>query len=164
MCTKSKSFWSFPGHGSDSLDSWPSLCLEIAQIRPFISPLKSYIRNPLVHWRQKERIESKETIVHCCQNLCLSLHPFVPWSTLLFFPSFPFACEIDIERRRIEVVEAQVGDLVSPICRHVDRGCIHCNLWSYINRNIFSCPITYVWMNILSMDDFKCLYIVDYIC
>ena len=31
-----------------------------------------------------ERIESKETIVHCGWNLCLSLHPFVPWSTFVF--------------------------------------------------------------------------------
>ena len=102
--------------------------------------------------------------VHCCQNLRLSLHPFVPWSTFVFFPSLSFSCEIAIERWRIEVVEAQVGDSFSPICKCADRGCIHCNLWFYINRNIFSYPIMYVWMNILSMDDFKCLYIVDYIC
>ena len=30
----------------------------------------------------------------------------------MFFPSFPFACELDIERCRIEVVEAQVGDSI----------------------------------------------------
>ena len=42
------------------------------------------------------------------------------------------------------------GGSVSPVCRHVVRGCI---LWSliYINRNIFSCPIMCVWMNMLSM-------------
>ena len=61
-------------------------------------------------------------------NLCLSMHPFVPWSTLVFFPSFPFACELVIERWRIEVVEAQVGDSVFPIHRHADRGCLYCNL------------------------------------
>ena len=55
------------------------------------------------------------------------------------------------------------GDSVSPICRHADRGCIHCNLWFYINRNIFSYPIMCIWMNIWSMDDFKCLYVIDYI-
>ena len=93
----------------------------------FHYPFESYIRNPLVHWRQEERIESKETIVHCCRNLCLSLHPF--WSTSVFFPSLPFACELAIERWRIEVVEAQVGDSVSPIHRHADIGCIYCNLW-----------------------------------
>ena len=47
MCTKSKSFWSFHRHGSNSLVSWPSICLEIARIQPFITSLKSYIRNPL---------------------------------------------------------------------------------------------------------------------
>ena len=115
-----------------------------------------------------ERIESKETIVHCCWNLCMSLHPFVPWITFVFFPSFPFSRELAIERWRIEVVEAQVGDSVSPIRRRDDRGCIHCNLLFYINRNIFSCPIMYVWMNILSMGWFQMfihcwLYMLEYI-
>ena len=91
----------------------------------FHYPFESYIRNPLVHWRHIERIESKETIVHCCQNLYLSLHPFVPWSTLVFFPSLPFTCELAIERWRIEVVEAQVGDSVSPVHRRAMRGCIY---------------------------------------
>ena len=76
-----------------------------------------------------ERIERKETIVHSCQNLCLSLHPFIPWSTFVFFPSLPFSCELSIERWRIEVVEAQVGDSVSLIRRCVDKGCIYCNIW-----------------------------------
>ena len=71
-----------------------------------------------------ERIESKESTVHCCQNLCLGLHPFVPWSTFVLFPRLPFSCEIVIERWRIEVVEAQVGDSVSPVRRQADRGCI----------------------------------------
>ena len=98
----------------------------------FQYPFESYIRNPLVHWRQEEIIESKETIVHCFRNLYLSLHPFVPWSIFVFFPSLPFSCEIAIERWRIEVVEAQVGDSASSIRRCVDKGCIHCNIWFYI--------------------------------
>ena len=99
MCTKSKSFWHFPWHGSDSLVFWPSICLEIARIRSFITPFKIYIRKPLVHWRHK-RIESKETIVHCCRNLCLSLHPFVPWSTFCVLPKLSFclwACYWEME-------------------------------------------------------------------
>ena len=104
-----------------------------------------------------ERTDRKETIVHCCWNLCLSLHPFVPWSTFVFFPRLPFACELAIERWRIEVVEAQVGDSISPIRRRANRGCIHCNLLFYINRNIFSYPIMYVWMNISSMGWFQML-------
>ena len=54
----------------------------------------------------------------------------------MFFPSLSFSCDLAIERWRIEVVEAEVGDSVeaevgdsvSPIRRRVDRGCIHCNL------------------------------------
>ena len=42
----------------------------------------------------------------------------------MFFPSFHFACELAIERWRIEVVAAQVGDSVSLNCRRVDRGIV----------------------------------------
>ena len=130
----------------------------------FHYPIDELYKEPFGYIKGIWEIESKKTIVHCCWSLYLSLHPFVPWSTFVFFPRFPFACDISIERWRIEVVEAQVGDSVSSIHRHVDRGCIHCNLWFYIIRNIFSCPIVYIWMNIWSMDDFKCLYVIDYIC
>ena len=89
-------------------------------------PLWSYIRNPLVHWRHRNRdIESNETIVHCCQNYTWVCIPLSLWSTFVFFPSFPFASELAIERWRIEVVEAQVGDSVSPIRRRAVRGCIY---------------------------------------
>ena len=86
--------WSVPWLGSDSYDSQPPICLEIAWIRPFSIPLKSYIRNPLIHWKgggkREERIESNETIVHCCQNLCLSLHPFVPLEHFCVLPKLAF--------------------------------------------------------------------------
>ena len=164
MCTKSKSFLEF------SL-TWIWLTCLLAFHMPWDRsdltlhcPIEELYKEPFGYIEEYVRIESKETIVHCCQNVCLSLHPFVPWSTLVLFPSFPFACELAIERWRIEVVEAQVGDSVSPIRRRADRGCIHCNLWFYINRNIFSYPIMCIWMNIWSMDDFKCLYVIDYIC
>ena len=39
--------WSVPWLGSDSYDSWPSICLEITRIQPFSITLESYIRN---HW------------------------------------------------------------------------------------------------------------------
>ena len=55
--------------------------LKIAQIRPSITPLKSYIGNPLDTFKGEE-LKRKKTIVHCFQSLYLSLHPFVPWSTL----------------------------------------------------------------------------------
>ena len=130
----------------------------------FHYPFEKIYKEPLGTLKAYRENWSKETIVHYCWNLYLSLHPFVPWSTVVFFPSFPFACELAIERWRIEVVEAQVGDSISPIRRCGNKGCIHCNLWFYINRNIFFYLVMYVWMNISSMGDFKCLYIVDYIC
>ena len=104
----------------------------------FHYPIEELYKEPFGYIDGIWEIGSKETIVHYCRNLCLSLHPFVPWSTLLFFPGLPFACELAIERWRIEVVEAQVGDSVSPIRKCSNRGCIHCNIWFYINRNIFS--------------------------
>ena len=48
--------WSVPWIGSDSYDSWPSICLEIARIQPFSIHLKSYIRNPLRHWKHKREL------------------------------------------------------------------------------------------------------------
>ena len=128
MCAKGQIVLEFPWCGSESFVSWPSICLDITQIWPFITPLKSYIVNPL-DTLKAWGIKSKETIVHCCQSLYLSLHPFFPWSTFVFFQIFPFACELAIERWRIEVVEAQVGDSFSLICRHADRGCLYCNLY-----------------------------------
>ena len=43
----------------------------------------------------------------------------------MFFTSLPFASELAIVRWRIEVVEAQVGDSVSPVRRRAVRGCIY---------------------------------------
>ena len=87
-------------------------------------PLEELYKEPFGYIEEYVKIESKETIVHCCRNLCLSLHPFVPWSTSVFFPSLPFACKLAIERWRIEVVEAQVGDSVSLLRKCVVKGCI----------------------------------------
>ena len=44
-------------------------------------PIEELYKEPFGYIEAYMRIESKETIVHCCQNLYLSLHPFVPWST-----------------------------------------------------------------------------------
>ena len=74
----------------------------------FHYPIEELYKEPFWYIEGIWEIESKENIVHCCRSLYLSLHPFVPWSTLVFFPSLPFACELAIERWRIEVVEAQV--------------------------------------------------------
>ena len=61
-------------------------------------------------------------------ELILESASFCPLEHFVFFPSLSFAFELAIERWRIEVVEAQVGDSVSPIPRHANRGCHYCNL------------------------------------
>ena len=43
----------------------------------------------------------------------------------MFFPGLPFACELAIEKWRIEVVEAQVGDSVSLVHGCAVKGCIY---------------------------------------
>ena len=115
--------WTIPCLESDSYDSWPSICLDIVRIRPFSITLKIYIRN---HWdieKREERIESTETIVHCFQNYTWVCIPLSLWSTIVFFPSLPLLVSLLSEWWRIEVVEAQVGDSVSPVCRRAVRGC-----------------------------------------
>ena len=82
----------------------------------------------------------------------------------MFFPKFPFLCELSIERWRIEVVEAQVEDSVSSVRRSANKVCHYCisNLLIEISFPIqFMCILN---MNIESMDVFDCLYMVDYIC
>ena len=87
--------WTVPWLGSDSYESWPSICLEITRIQPFSITLKSYIRN---HWDIESIRENWEyrNYSPLLLELYLSLHPFVPWNTVVFFPSFPFACKLAI--------------------------------------------------------------------
>ena len=47
----------------------------------FHYPIKALYKEPFGYIEGKE-LKSKRTIVHCCRSLYLSLHPFVPWSTL----------------------------------------------------------------------------------
>ena len=93
----------------------------------FNYPIKALHKEPF-GYIEKEELKSKKTIVIVVVAfLYLSLHPFVPWST--FFSSQAcISCELSIERWRIEVVEAQVEDSVSPVHRCADRGCHLCNL------------------------------------
>ena len=58
------------------------------RIWPSITPLKHYIRSPFDTLKGEE-LKSRKTIVHCCQSLYLSLHPFVPWSTLCSSQAYP---------------------------------------------------------------------------
>ena len=84
-----------------SLGFDPSLSLLKLYKEP-LGTLKAYME------RDIERLKHRN-YSPLLPELYLSLHPFVPWSTFVFFPSFPFACKLAIERWRIEVVEAQVG-------------------------------------------------------
>ena len=78
---------------------------------------------------EEEELKSKETIVHCC----LGLHIFEstslsPFGALYVLPKLSFSFDLSIEIWRIEVVEAQVEDLVSLVRRCADRGCHYYNL------------------------------------
>ena len=88
-------------------------------------PFGVLYKEPLGYIKEGE-LKSKETIVHCCLSLLIlesaSLYPF---GALCVLP------KLAIERWRIEVVEAQVEDLVSPVRRCADIGCHYCNLWFY---------------------------------
>ena len=80
----------------------------------------------------------------------------------MFFPSFPFLCELAIKRWVIEVVNAQVEDSVSLVHISADRVCHYCISDLLIE---ISFPVTCILnMNIESMDVFNCLYMIDYIC
>ena len=48
---------------------------------------------------EEEELKRKKTIVHCFQSLYLSLHPFVPWSTLCSSQDWLFlwACYQEME-------------------------------------------------------------------
>ena len=74
-------------------------------------------------------IEEQENYSPLLSELILESASLCPLEHFVFFPSLPFSCEIAIYRWRIEVVEAHVGDSISPIRRHADRGCHYCNLY-----------------------------------
>ena len=82
----------------------------------------------------------------------------------MFFPIFPFLCDISIEIWSIEVVETQVEDSVSPICKIADRVCHYCISILLIEISFPAQCMCILNMNIESMDVFNCLYMIDYIC
>ena len=73
-------------------------------------------------------IEEQENYSPLLPELILESTSLCPLEHFVFFPRFYFACELAIERWRIEVVEAQVGDSFFPIGRRANRGCFYCNL------------------------------------
>jgi len=87
--------WTVPCLESDSYDSWPSICLEIARIRPFSITLESYIRN---HWDIESIRENWEyrNYSPLLPELYLSLHPFVPLEHCCVLPKLAFVSELAI--------------------------------------------------------------------
>ena len=121
---KSKYFWIFPSYLFEPFDSLTSIFLEIAHIWPLITPLEWYIRNPLDTLKEEE-LKRNKTIVHCCHSLhILEFASLCTFGALCVLPKLVFACELSIERWRIEVVE----DSVSLVCRRANKGCHLCNL------------------------------------
>ena len=93
----------------------------------FYYPIEELYKEPF-GYIEGRGIEEQENYSPLLPKLILESASLCPLEHFVFFPSFPFACELAIERWRIEVVEAQVGDLVSLIRRCADRGCHYCNL------------------------------------
>ena len=78
---------------------------------------------------EEEELKSNETIVHCCRSLhILESASLCPFGALCVLPKITFSCELAIKRWRIEVVDAQVEDLVSLVHRCAYRGSHLCNL------------------------------------
>ena len=99
-------------------DRWDSI---------FHYPIEALYKEPF-GYIERGGIQEQENYSPLLLELILESASLCPLEHFVFFPSLPFACELAIERWRIEVVEAQVGDSVSTIHRHADRGCHYCNL------------------------------------
>ena len=102
----------------------------------FHYPIEELYKEPF-GYIEGRGIEEKENYSPLLSELMLESASLCPMEHFVFFPRFPFTCDLSIKRWRIEVVEAQVGDSVSLIRRRADRGCIHCNLWFYIIERYF---------------------------
>ena len=103
----------------------PGLPYSLRSLRfdPSLSLVKLY-KEPLgtlKAYRDIERLKQRN-YSPLFPELYLSLHPFVPLEHFCVLPKLSFASEIAIERWRIEVVESQVGDSVSPVHRRAIRG------------------------------------------
>ena len=136
----------------DLTHSTPGLPYALRSLRFDLSlPLWKLYKEPLGTLKEYREIESKETIVHCCRNLYLSLHPFVPWSTSVFFPSFPFAraCYHEMEDWGGGGPSGGFSFSSSQTCRQ--RLYLSCNLWFILIRTIFSYPMMCIWLNIVSI-------------
>ena len=69
-------------------------------------PLGVLYKEPL-GYIEGEELKRNETIVHCCHSLhILESASLCPFGAICVLPKIYFACELAIERWRIEVVEA----------------------------------------------------------
>ena len=93
----------------------------------FDYPIEALYKEPF-GYIERGGIEEQENYSPFLPELILESASLCPLEHFVFFPSLPFACELAIKRWRIEVVEAQVEDSVSPVCRCADRGCHYCNI------------------------------------
>ena len=125
----------------------------------FHYPIEALYKEPFGYIKEEE-LKSKKTIVHCCRSLLvLESASLCPLEHFVFFASFPFLVSFlsrDGGLRWWRTQFLRFADVPTEV--------VTCVIFDLINRNIFSCPIMCVWINIESMDMFNCLYIVDYIC
>ena len=138
MCAKGQMFLEF------SL-MWIWVTCLLAFFRPqdhldliFHYPIEALHKEPL-GYIQEEELKSKKTIVHCWRSLYLSLHPFVPWSTLCSSQLFPLLVSLLSRDRglrwwrpRWRTHFLQFTDVLTEV--------VTCVLFDLININICSCP------------------------
>ena len=119
-------------------------------------PFGVLYKEPLVYI--EEELKSNETIVHCYHSLLvLESTSLCPFGELCVLP------KLAIKRWRIELVEAQVEDSVSPVRRSADRVCHYC-ISNLLIEIYFPVQFMFILnMNIDAMDVFNFLYMIDYI-
>ena len=96
--------------------------IRVTCLLAFHYPIEALYKEPF-GYIERGGIEEKENYSPLLPELILESTSICPLEHFVFFSSLPSDRELTIERWRIEVVEAQVGDSVSPICRCADRGC-----------------------------------------
>ena len=89
MCAKGQMFLEF-----SLMWIWVTCLLAFHMLQDFLDlkihyPIEALYKEPS-GYIEEEELKIKKTIVHCCQSLYLSLHPFVPWSS--FCSSQDFLC------------------------------------------------------------------------
>ena len=97
----------------------------------FHYPIEALYKEPF-GYIEEEELKRKKTIVHCCRSLYLSLHPFVPWSTLCSSQACLclWACYREME-------DWSGGGLSGGLSFSDSQTC-----WQRLSlTNIFSCPI-----------------------